>query len=660
MGSVSKSFSDTVPPNAVISQNPVAGSMVPRGSAVNLVVAARRPKPRAHVPNVVGLHKNQAVAALQRAGLTVGTITAVNSDSLPAGQILAQSPAANARVFRGSAVNLTLSDGPRKVSVPRLVGMTLDAATQVLHNAGLNVGTVGKQLVPGGTGLVVSQTPGAGQHLPDGSAVNLTLGVAPAGIQVPGVIGLTQDQARTALIQAGLQLGTTARRDPGPASIANNTVLDQNPAMGSYIRRGGRVNVTIAWHEPQSVRVPNLRGLMYRIAVEQLSTKRLKVGRVDHRTVAGPQVGKVIDQNPSANTRVWEGTAVNLVVGVRKREKLVLVPGGIRGSDSCDPMRTTSVMEIGKIRHWRWARHVVVLAAFLLWTGVALGVEEGGPEALPKGFEASLDKGLYTCIKDQAAMVWVAKGKFTRGADSASEGDEGPPAEVEVGGFLIDRFEVTNGQYKKFLAWFEKASEETRMGVRHPDEPETHDHRPAYWPTGEEVEGEAPQEEEYNRSENPVVGVSWFSAYAYARWAGKDLPTECEWEKAAASGDPGKKKRQWPWGETAPDFTKCNFAGNVGHPVRPGSYPAGVSRCGIHDMAGNVWEWCLDYYHKDFYKTETSKKADPRNLFPSSHRVVRGGSYISRGEEVRSAFRDRASPKKRYRDVGFRCVKRFE
>ncbi|MHC4600011.1 MAG: formylglycine-generating enzyme family protein, partial [Planctomycetota bacterium] len=232
------------------------------------------------------------------------------------------------------------------------------------------------------------------------------------------------------------------------------------------------------------------------------------------------------------------------------------------------------------------------LAGILLLGGRTEG--EGGPETLPKGLKAGPAKGEFTWVKDGAAMVWVEGGPFTRGTSGGSEPDEGPAVEVEVSGFFLDRFEVTNGQYRRFYAWWQAASPEERKAVSHPNEPEGHDHRPAYWPS-EKKEEEAPKEGEEEAPDGvPVVGVSWFSAYAYARWAGKDLPTECEWEKASSGGGPQGKKRQWPWGDEAPDFTRCNFKGNVGRPVRTGSYALGVAVSGAHDMAGNVWEWCLD------------------------------------------------------------------
>ena len=172
--------------------------------------------------------------------------------------------------------------------------------------------------------------------------------------------------------------------------------------------------------------------------------------------------------------------------------------------------------------------------------------------------------GRFLWTRDGSILVWVEPGPFLRGNDKGDP-DEAPATEVRTGGFFIDRFEVTNGQYRKFYAWWVKCAPGEKRKFSHRDEPEAWDHRPAFWPSEEEGKPAAREEEAvYGRDEIPVVGISWYSAFAYARWCGKDLPTETEWEKAASHEGKSKGKRLWPWGNGNPDFTRCNFAGNVG------------------------------------------------------------------------------------------------
>ncbi|MHC5037329.1 MAG: PASTA domain-containing protein [Planctomycetota bacterium] len=326
VGEVTEAFSSTVPADCIISQDPPPNAQVREGTPVNLVVASTPPVARVLVPNVVGLNRRQAVRQLRAVGLNPGPMQTVVRPNMPHGQVVGQSPRAGTNVLQGSSVSLTVSEPPQNLQVPKVVGMRLDEAKRVLERAGLRMGTLREHVVAQGVGLVVSQNPAIGVLVPPGSAVNMTVGVRPQGPTVPSVVGLPLVQARTALREAGFSVGTIARKDPGPGGIANNIVLDQNPGAGTIHPRNTRIHLTISWHEPQSVRVPSLRGLTYGDAIEKLSSIGLRVGQVDHRTVGRGQVGKVIDQNPSPNTRVWEGTAVTLVVGVKKKEKLVLVP----------------------------------------------------------------------------------------------------------------------------------------------------------------------------------------------------------------------------------------------------------------------------------------------------------------------------------------------
>ena len=180
----------------------------------------------------------------------------------------------------------------------------------------------------------------------------------------------------------------------------------------------------------------------------------------------------------------------------------------------------------------------------------------------------------------------------------------------------------------------------------------------------------------------PIINVSWPDAMAYAEWAGKRLPTEAEWEKAARGGLVGAK---YPWGNTTPNGTQCNFAdksrskswadkdADDGYqftaPV--GSFPA--NRYGLHDMGGNVWEWCLDEYQKDFYSSsprrnpiagangvptviDNFKNKNLTNVFRVS-RVQRGGSWHDDARDARVATRLMNNPSNPYGALGFRCVK---
>ena len=130
---------------------------------------------------------------------------------------------------------------------------------------------------------------------------------------------------------------------------------------------------------------------------------------------------------------------------------------------------------------------------------------------------------------------------------------------------------------------------------------------------------------------HPVVGVSWYGAMAYAKWAGKRLPTEAEWEKAARGGLVGKR---YPWGDTI-DATNANYGNTVGYTTAVGSYPA--NGYGLHDMGGNVWEWCLDAHDRYFYRSSPPRNPIAGGTIRSildnytdlkTPRTIRGGTFF--------------------------------
>ncbi len=247
--------------------------------------------------------------------------------------------------------------------------------------------------------------------------------------------------------------------------------------------------------------------------------------------------------------------------------------------------------------------------------------------------------------------------------------EERPVRSVTLRSFAIDQYEVTNGQYRKFLTWVEAHGDES---VRHPDQLKGKSHTPRYWQDYnpllkvEETAKLTPFDEDtFTQETLPVVGVDWFDAYAYAKWAGKRLPTEAEWELAARGTD----QRLWPWGNEW-SWGLSNIGGDKSgndvlskkydrdgyvYPAPVGSFPESASPYACMDMAGNVAEWCADWYAKDYYKTAPSQ--NPVGPEIGKCRTVRGGSSQSIPSGVRCSTRYYDEPEFRKFTLGFRCAK---
>ncbi len=195
-------------------------------------------------------------------------------------------------------------------------------------------------------------------------------------------------------------------------------------------------------------------------------------------------------------------------------------------------------------------------------------------------------------------MIKIPAGDFLYGDDNKK---------MYLGDYHLAKTAVTNAQYKVFV--------------------EATGHRqPSHWKGGDIPKG---------KENHPVVEVSWGDAQAFCHWTGLRLPTEQEWEKGARGTD----GRAYPWGNQDPNASLCNFDRNIGDTTPVNRYSGGASPYGLLDMAGNVWDWCEDWY-------DSNKK----------YRVLRGGSWGNARNHVRSALRPRSTPDDRVSLIGFRCA----
>ena len=201
--------------------------------------------PDVPVPSLVGLSQNAAIAALQSAGLVLGTVTQQASSTAPTGTVISQNPAAGTQVASGTRVNLAVSSGSVPVTVPNVVGQSQDDAASTLSEAGLTVGTVTEQTsstVP--VGSVISQNPRAGAQVDSGTAVNLVVSSGSALVTVPNVVGQSLGGATTALQNAGLTVGTITQQ--ASSTVLAGSVISQDPMASTQVASGTRVNLVVS------------------------------------------------------------------------------------------------------------------------------------------------------------------------------------------------------------------------------------------------------------------------------------------------------------------------------------------------------------------------------------------------------------------------------
>ena len=245
-------------------------------------------------------------------------------------------------------------------------------------------------------------------------------------------------------------------------------------------------------------------------------------------------------------------------------------------------------------------------------------------------------------IDEAREMILVPEGAFEMGAagHSFAYDNERPAREVFVPAFKIARAPVTNGEYAHFVAEGGYGRREFWCEEGWQWREKENWTRPLYW-RGDGAGGWAERrmfEEGALRTDHPVTGVSWYESEAYARFAGKRLPSEAEWEKAA-SWD-GARKRRYAWGDEEPSDSLCNFRMRRWGTTPAGRFPAGASPCGCLDMSGNVWEWTSTPF-EGFPGFEPFPYPEYSEVwFDGDHRVLKGGSWATRASVLRTSFRN--------------------
>ncbi|HBL58872.1 MAG TPA: ergothioneine biosynthesis protein EgtB [Cyanobacteria bacterium UBA8803] len=295
-------------------------------------------------------------------------------------------------------------------------------------------------------------------------------------------------------------------------------------------------------------------------------------------------------------------------------------------------------------RLWRWliqheSQHgetiafVVQLHRWQLW--------ERPQEIWVRGHAAHIPSS----VKPSSEMMEIPAGEFEMGNNSIDAMDnERSRHRVYLDTYWIERYPVTCGEYRIFIEaggyqnerWWSVAGwkwlEENPVAL------------PLYW------------SDDPTWDNHPVCGVSWYEAEAYARFVGKRLPTEAEWEKAASWDSIAGRGHTYPWGDATPNLHHCNHDNTVGQTTPVNAYPQGQSAYGCYDMLGNVWEWTASWFGGYEGFTSYPYRGYSQAYFDGQHRVLKGSSWATRPWAMRSSFRNWYYPSVRQILAGFRCA----
>jgi len=300
----------------------------------------------------------------------------------------------------------------------------------------------------------------------------------------------------------------------------------------------------------------------------------------------------------------------------------------------------------------------------LIWAGTLLAAGAGLVAVAAGTFRpADFPKQRPHKQRSIGRMVRIPEGTFRMGNSLSAYADQHPAHDVFVGSFWMDEHEVTNRQFAQFVAQTDYQTTAERRGWSL-----VFDRKTGEWAKTQGADWRHPGGPETSlvgRDELPVVHVSWYDARAYARWAGKRLPTEAQWEYASRAG---LRDADFPWGHR--ELIDGRYQANCSQGWFPEDLAADgfatlapvksyrPNRFGLYDTAGNVWEWCEDWYAEDYYRS--SPRENPAGPARGRMRVRRGGSWVCAagdGSGCKVSTRSKCDPDVCYQDVGFRCVR---
>jgi len=307
---VRREYSEDIEVDEVIRTSPRAGAEVAEGTVVHLYISLGPEETL--VPDIVRQTEAEARRMIEEADLIVGTVTRAPHDEIPEGQVISSNPPARTSVAPNTRVNFVLSSGEERPTMPTVTGMNEAAARTAISGANLTGPiTVNQEYSDRPAGEVISQTPAAGTEVERDVAITLVTSRGAESVAVPSLVGLNEQQARSAITGAGLTVGEVT--SAASATVAAGHVISQSPAAGGSVARESRVGFVLSTG-PEMAAVPSLIGLTREQAQSAITGAGFVAGAVTEQNHDTVPAGQVISQNPAAGTQAARGSAIAFVI----------------------------------------------------------------------------------------------------------------------------------------------------------------------------------------------------------------------------------------------------------------------------------------------------------------------------------------------------------